>query len=57
MPIVTTQDSNTALLFKHVYVHAINISYDNTIRNALVNNVTLILMISSNMGDIPMYTI
>ncbi len=54
--ILSTQDSNIALLFKHVYVYAINISYENTIPFILVNIVSLILTLSNNMGNIPMHT-
>ncbi len=54
--ILTTQDSNTTLLFKHVYVYAINISYENKIQFVLINNTILILTISNSMGKIPMHT-
>ena len=53
--IVTAQIVKHTLLFKHLYVYAINHTiYDNTIQFVIVNNIYFILTISYNMGYIPM---
>ncbi len=40
--ILTIQEINATLLFKHVYVYAIDVSYDNTIQFVLENDIILI---------------